>query len=180
MLSHFSHVQLFATWWTVAHQAPLSMWFSRQEHWSTLLWPPPRDLPDPGIKSLCLASPTLAGGFLTTSSTFMETLEIPLDCKEIKPVNPKGNQPWIFIGRTDAKAEVPILWLPDAKNQFIGKDPDARKDWRLEEKWMTEDEMAGWHHWFSGHELEQTLGEGEGQGSLVCCHPRGRKELDTT
>ena len=102
-----------------------------------------------------------------------KTLERPLDCKEIKPVNPKGNQPWIFIGKTDAKAETPILWPPDAKNWLIGKDPDAGKDWRQEKKGKTEDEMAGWHHQLDGHEFEQALGVGDGQGSLVCCRPQG-------
>ena len=91
-----------------------------------------------------------------------KTPESPLDCKEIKPVNSKGNQYWIFIGRTDAEAEAPILWTPDAKNKLIGKDPDAGKDWRQEEKGMTEDEMVGWHHRFNGHEFEQTLGDSEG------------------
>ena len=102
----------------------------------------------------------------------------PLDCKEIQPVNPKGNQSWIFIGRTDAEA--PILWPPDAKNWLIGKDPDAGKDWRQEEKGMTEDEMIGWHHRLDGHEFEQSLGVGDGQRSLACCSPWGCKELDTT
>ena len=102
----------------------------------------------------------------------------PLDYKEIKPVNPKGEQPWIFIGRTDAKAEAPILWPPDVKNWLNGKDPDAQKDWRQEEKVMTEDEMIGWHHWLNGHEFEQTPGDGEGQRSLVCCSPWGCKESD--
>ena len=101
-----------------------------------------------------------------------KTLENPLDSKEIKPVNPKRNQSWIFIGRTVAEAEAPILWPPDVKSlQYIGKDPDAGKDWRQEEKGATEDEMVGWHHWFNGHELEQTLGDIEGQGSLACCSP---------
>ena len=83
-----------------------------------------------------------------------KTLKSPLDSREIKPVNPKGNPPWIFIGRTDAEAETPILWLPDAKNWLIGKDPDAGKDWRWEEKGMIENEMVGWHHWLHGHEFE--------------------------
>ena len=83
-------------------------------------------------------------------------LESPLDCTEIKPVNPKGNQPWIFTGRTDAEAEAPVLWPPDAKSQLNGKDPDAGKDWRQEDKGMTEDEVVGWHHWLNGHESEQT------------------------
>ena len=99
----------------------------------------------------------------------LKKTEIPLDSKEIKPVNPKRNQPWIFIGRTDAEAEAPILWPPDAKNWFIGKDPDAGKNWRQEEKVTTEDEMVGSHHQLSGHEFEQTLGNSEGQGILVCC-----------
>ena len=82
-----------------------------------------------------------------------KTLDSPLDCKEIQPVHPKGNQPWIFIGRTDAEAETPILWPPDMKNWLIGKDPDAGKDWRQEEKWTTEDEIVGWHHWLDGLSL---------------------------
>ena len=97
-----------------------------------------------------------------------------------RSVNPKGNQSWIFIGRTDAEAETPILGPPDAKNWLTGKDPDAGKDWRQEEKEMTEDEMVGWHHWLNGHEFEQATGVGDGQGSLECCSPWGRKELDTT
>ena len=109
-----------------------------------------------------------------------KTLESPLDIREIKPVNPKENQSWIFIGRTDAEAEAPILWLPDTKNWLIWKDPDAGKDWRQEEKGMTEDEMVGWHYWCNGHGFEQTLGDGKGQGSLACCSPWGRKELDMT
>ena len=98
-------------------------------------------------------------------------LKSPLDSKEIKPVHPKGNQPWIFTGRTDAKAEAPILCPPDAKSQLTGKDPDAGKNWGHEEKGETEGEMVGWHHWLNGHEFEQTPGDGEGQGSLVCCSP---------
>ena len=109
-----------------------------------------------------------------------KTFESPLDHKEVKSVNSKGNQSWIFIGRTDAEAEAPILWPPDAENWLIGKDPDAGKDRRQEEKGTTEDEMVGWHHWLDGHEFEQALGVGDGQGSLVCCSPRGRKESDTT
>ena len=83
-----------------------------------------------------------------------KTLESPLDCKNIKPVHPKGNQSWIFIGKIDAEVVTPILWPPDAKNWLIWKDPDAGKDWRQEEKGMTEDEMVGWHHWLNGHRLE--------------------------
>ena len=96
-------------------------------------------------------------------------LRIPWTLKEIQPVHPKGNQPWIFIGRTGAKAETPILWPPDAKNWLIRKDPDAGKDWREEEKGTTEDEMVGWHHQLNGHELEQSPGDSEGQGSLAYC-----------
>ena len=109
-----------------------------------------------------------------------KTLERPLDCKEIQPVHSKGNQSWVFIGRTDAKAETPILWPPPAKSWLIGKDSDAGRDWGQEEKGMTEDEMAGWHHRLSGHEFEWTPGVGDGQGVLACCNSWGRKESDTT
>ena len=97
-----------------------------------------------------------------------KTLESHLDSKEFKPVNRKRNQPWIFIGRTDVKVEAPFLWPPDAKNWLIWKDPDAGKDWRQEEKGMTEDEMVEWHQRLNGHEFEQALGDSEGQGSLAC------------
>ena len=106
-------------------------------------------------------------------------LESPSDSKEIKSVNPKGNQPWIFTGRTDAEAEAPILWSPDAKSWLTGKDPDAGKDWRQEEKGATEDEMVGWHHRLDGHGFEQTPGDSEGQRSLACCSPWRHKESDT-
>ena len=109
-----------------------------------------------------------------------KTLESPFDSKEIQHVSPKGNQSWIFFGRTDAKAETPILWPPDAKNWLIWKDPDAGKDWRREEKGTTEDEMAGWHHWLNGHEFESTPGVGDGQGGLVCCSLCSCKELYMT
>ena len=109
-----------------------------------------------------------------------KTLESPLDSSEIKPVNPKRNQPWIFILRTDAEAEAPTLWTPDAQSWLFGKDPDAGKDWGQEEKGMTEDEMVGWHHWLSGHDFEQTLGDNEVHWSLVCCSLWDQKELDTT
>ena len=109
-----------------------------------------------------------------------KTLESSLDCKDIQPVHPKGNQSWIFIGRTDAEAKSPILWPPNVKNWLIGKDSDGGKDWRREEKGTTEDEMAGWHHWLDGPEFEQALGVGDGQGGLACCSPWGRKESDMT
>ena len=105
-----------------------------------------------------------------------KTLESPLDSKENQSVHPRGNQSWIFFGRTDAEAEDPILWPPDVKNGLIEKDPDAGKDWRQEEKGMTEDEMVGWHHWLNGHESEQAPGIGDRQGSLLCCSPWGCKE----
>ena len=100
-----------------------------------------------------------------------KTLESSLDCKEMQPIHPKGNQSWIFSGRTDAVAETPILCLPDAKSWLIGKDPDAGKDWRQEDKGTTEDEIVGWHHRLDGHEFKQALGVGDGQGSLECCSP---------
>ena len=107
-------------------------------------------------------------------------LEGPLYCKDIQPVHPKGNQTWIFIGRTDVEAETPLLWPPDVKSWLIWKDPDAGKDWGWEEKGMTEDEMAGWHHWLNGHGFRWTPGVGDGQGGQVCCGPWGSKESDTT
>ena len=109
---------------------------------------------------------------------FEKTLKSPLDSKEIKLVNPKGNQPWLFIVKIDAEA--PILWPPDSTSWLIGKDPDAGKDWGQKEKVAAEDEMVGWHHWLSGHEFESAPGDGEGQGRLVCCSPWGLKESDTT
>ena len=108
-----------------------------------------------------------------------ETLESNLDSK-IKPVNPKGNQLWIFIQRTDDEAEARILWSPDVKSWLIGKDPGADKDWGQEEKGATEDEMVEWHHQLQGPESEQTLGDSEGQGSLACCSPWGHRESDKT
>ena len=107
-----------------------------------------------------------------------ETLENLSDCKEIKPVNPIGNQSWIFTEETDAETEAPVLWPPDAKNWLIEKDPDAGKDWRWKEKGLTEDEMVVCHHQLNGHEFEQ--GVGDGQGSLTCCSPWGCQESDMT
>ena len=109
-----------------------------------------------------------------------KTLESPLNCKEIQPVHPKGDQSWVFIGRTDAEAETPILWPSDVKNWLTRKDPDAGKDWRQEEKGMTENEMVGWHHQLDGHEWEKALQFGDGQGGLVCCSPWGHKQSDST
>ena len=109
-----------------------------------------------------------------------KTVESPLDCMEIQPVYSKGNQSWVFIGRTDAKAETPILWLPHAKSWLIGKDSDAGRDWGQEEKGTTEGEMGGWRHWLDEHEFEWTPGVGDGQGGLACCDSWGRKESATT
>ena len=106
--------------------------------------------------------------------------ESPLDCKEIQPVHSKGDQPWDFFGRNDAKAETPVLWPPHVKSWLLGKDSDAERDWGQEEKGTTEDEMAGWHHWLDGRESEWTPGVGDGQGGLTCCDSWGHKESDTT
>ena len=109
-----------------------------------------------------------------------KTLESPLDCKEIQPVHSKGDQSWVFIGRTDVKVETPILWPPHVKSWLIGKDSDAGRDWGQEEKGTTEDETAGWHHRLNGRESEWTPGVGDGQGGLACSDSWGRKESDTT
>ena len=109
-----------------------------------------------------------------------KTLESPLDYKEFQPVHPKGDQSWVFTGRTDAKTATPILWPPDAKSRLLGKYPDAGKDRGQEETGVIEDEVLGWYHRLNGHEFEQALGDSEGQGGLACCSPWGRKELDMT
>ena len=105
---------------------------------------------------------------------------VPLDCKEIQPVHSEGDQPWMFFGRNDAKAESPVPWPPHAKGWLIGKNSDAGRDWGQEEKGTTEDEMAGWHHRLEGHESEWTPGVGDGQGGLACCNSWGHKESDST
>ena len=117
---------------------------------------------------------------MPSSSGAGEDLASSLDSKEIKPVNHKGNQPWIFTGRTDAEAETPILWPPHVKSWLIGKDPDAGRDWGPVEKGMTEDELAGWHHRLNAHEFGWTQGVGDGQGGLTFCDSWGRKVSDTT
>ena len=109
-----------------------------------------------------------------------KTLESPLDCKEIQPVHPKGDQSWVLFGRNDVEAETPILWPPHAKSWLIGKDPDAGRDWGQEEKGTTEDEVAGWHHRLNAHEFGWIPGVGDGQGGLACCNSWGCKESDTT
>ena len=109
-----------------------------------------------------------------------KTLESPLDCKEIQPVHSVGDQPWDFFGGNDAKAETPVLWPPHAKSWLIGKDFNAGRDWGQEEKGMTEDEMAGWHHWLDGRKSEWTPGVGDRQGGLACCDSWGHKKSDMT
>ena len=109
-----------------------------------------------------------------------KTLESPLDCKEVQPVNPKENQPWIFIRRTDAEADTLILWLPDVKSWLIGEDSDAGKYWRQEEEGMTEDEIVGWHYQLSGYEFDQAPATGDGQQSLACYSSGAHKESDMT
>ena len=128
-----------------------------------------------GYKSWTIKKARVLKNWCLQTVVLDKTLESPVDCKEIQPVNPKGNQPWILIERTDAEAEAPTLWPLDAKSQLTGKVPADR---RWEEKGMTEDEMVGWHHLLNGHEFEHTLGGGEGQGSLVCYNPWGHKESD--
>ena len=168
-----SRVRLLAIPWTIAFQAPPPMGFSRQEYWSGVPLLSPYDQPRQHIKKqrhyFVSKDPSSQSYGFSSGHIWMwkldhkedwtpknlcfwtvvleKTLESPLDCKQIQPVNPKRNQPWIFIGRTDAEAETPILWSPDVKNWLIWKDLDAGKDWRWEEKGMTEDEMVGWHHW---------------------------------
>ena len=109
-----------------------------------------------------------------------KTLESPLGCKEIQPVNPRGNQSWIFTGGVAAETEVPILWPPNGKSRLIGKDPDTGKDWRQKKREAAEDEMFIWHQWLNGHEFQQTPGDNEGQGSLACCSLWSHKESDMT
>ena len=157
-----SCVRLFMTQWTVANQAPPCMEISRQEYWSGLYFllrgsSQPRDWTrSPSLQADTLPSePPGKPLFCIYPSNMLEkTLESLLDCKEVQPVHPKGDQSWVFIGRTDVEAETPILWPPDAKNWLVGRDPDAGKDWGQEEKGTTEDEMVGWHHWLNGHEFE--------------------------
>ena len=249
VLSCFSCVCVFVTLWTVAHQAPLSMGFCRQEYWSGLPFPSPigpitswqidgEIMTDfiflgskitadgdcnheikrpllPGRKAMmnigsilksrditlptkvCLVKAMVFPVAMYGSETWTikkaecqrigafelwcwRGLKSSLDCKEIKPVHPKGNKSWIFIGRTDAEAEVPIFWPPYVKNWLFRKDPDAGKDWRQEEKGTTEDEMVVWHHQLDGHEFERASGVCDGQGSPACYSPWVCKESDMT
>ena len=179
-----SHVQLFATPWTLALQAPLSMRIlqARIPEWVAM----PSSRGSSQLRDRTQVS-HIAGRFFT----IWATMEAPFNeitrwnseerkCLSLSPVNPNGNQPWLFIGKTVAEAETPIFWPPDAKSRLIGKDTDAGKDWWQEENRATEDEMVGWHHQLNEPEFEQTPGDSEGQGSLACSSPRGRKESDMT
>ena len=155
-------------------------WFESGVEWE-------RWLEEISLGNVTLVNTPIGTGFIRPHSTpllyimwYEKTLESPLDCKEIQPVHSKGDQPWVFFGRNDAKAETPVLWPPHSKSWLIGKDSDAGRDWGQEEKGVTEDEMAGWHHQLDGHEFEWTPGDGDGQGGLVCCNSWGRKESDTT
>ena len=169
-----SRVQLLVISWPAAYQAPPSMGFSREEYWSGL------PLPSPGwMWELDCKEGWVPENWCFWTMVLEKTLESPLDCKEIQQIHFK-DQSWVFFGSNDAKAETPILWPPHTKSWLIGKDSDARRDWGQEKKGMTEDEMAGRHHWLDGRESEQTPGVGDGQGGLACCDSWGRKESDTT
>ena len=189
-----SRVYLFVTPWTVAYEAPLSMGFSRQAYWNGLPFPSPGDLPNPGIEP---GSPALQADAFTIWATWEahkkgympnnwcsqtmvldKTTESPLDSKEIKPVTPKGNHPWAFIGRTDDKAEAPMVWPHDAKSWITGKDPDAGKDGRQKENGAAEHEKLREHQQLHGQESEQALGHSGGQRGLTCCSPWGCTESD--
>ena len=204
LLSHFSRVWLLVTPWTAGHQGSSvhGIFQARILEWDAIAFSD--DQPRQHIKKqryyFANKGPSSQSYGFPSSHVWMwgldykeswapknwcfwtvvleKTLESPLDCKEIQPVHPKGDQSCICTGRTDAEA--PILWPPDSKNWLIGKDPNAGKDWRWEEKGTTKDEMVGWHHQLDGHEFEQAPGVGDGQGSLVCCSLWGHKESDTT
>ena len=173
--------------WTAAYQTPLSMGFARQEYWSGVPLPTSKRGQSYGFSSgrvwmweLDYKESWAPKNWCFWTVVLEKTLKHPLDSKEIQRVHPKGNQSWIFIGRTDAEAETPILWPPDVKKWLIGKDSDAGKDWRQKEKGTTENETVEWHHQLNGHEFEQAPGVGDGQGSLVCCSSCGHKESDMT
>jgi len=162
---------------TLVHQAQLSMRFSRQEYWSGLPFPSPLNVVLICISLIISEESWALNNWCFWTVVLEKTLESPLDCKEIQPVHSKGDQSWVFIGRTDAKAETPILWPLHAKSWLIGKDSDDGRDWGQEEKGMKEDEMAGWHQRLDGHEFEWTLGVGDGQGGLVCWDSRGSQRV---
>ena len=170
--------------WTAAHQAPLSMRFSRQGYWSGLPFPSPGDLPNPGFEPVSphcrqilywLSYKVVLEGKIVKSIDLAKS-----DCILIVLMIHKGDQPWDFFGRNDAKAETPVLWPPHAKSWLIGKDSDGGRDWGQEEKGATEDEMARWHHWLGGPESGWTLGVGDGQGGLACCNSWSHEESDMT
>ena len=191
-----SHVRLFVTPWIAACQASLSITNSRSSLKLTsieLVMPSRQHIKKQGHYFADKGLSSQSYGFSSShvwvweldykeswvpknwcfwTGVLEKTLESPLDCKEIQPVHLKGDQSWIFVGRTDAEADTPILWPSDEKDWLIGKDPDAGKDWRQEEE--------GMHHWLNGHDFEQVLGVGDGQGCLVCCSPCSCKESDTT
>ena len=173
-MKSLSRVRFFATPWTVAYHAPPSG-FPRQEYWSGLPVPSPVWMWELDYKE----SWTLKNWCFWTV-VLGKILESHLDCKEIQPVHPKGDQSWVFIGRTDVEAATLILWPPDEKSWLIWKDPDVGKDWGQEEKGTAEDEIIGWHNWLDGHGFGWTPGVGDGQGGLACCCSWGRKELDAT
>ena len=204
LLSHFSRVWLCVIPQTAAHQAPPFLGFSRQEHWSGLPFPSPGRKAITNLDSKLKKThyftnkgPSSQGYGFSSKHVWMweldceegwalknccfwtvvleKTLASSLDCKEIHPVHSEGDQLWDFFGRTDAKAEIPILWPPYAKSWLIRKDSDAGRDWRQEEKGTTEDEMAGWHHRLNERKSEWTPGVGDGQGGLACCNSWGRK-----
>ena len=193
-----SRVRPLATPWTATYQAPPPMGFSRQEYWSGLPLPSPMTNLDSVLKRSdiallskihivkTMAFPVVIYGCesWTTKKAVSQTTDVfklwcwkrllsPLDSKEIEAVNPKGNQPWIFTGRTDAEVEVSILWPSDAKSQLLGKHLDAGKDWRQKEKWVAEDEMVRQHHWLNGHEFEPSQGVKE--NGLACCSPGAQR-----
>ena len=156
-----------------AHQAPPSLKFSRQEQWGRL------PFPSPCLKQINNRNNAESLRYFVHTHVHIY-VNIGTFCKEIQPVHSKGDQSWVFIGRSDAKAETPVLWPPHAKSWLIGKDSDAGRDWGQEEKGTTEDEMAGWHNQLDGHEFEWAPGVGDGQGGLACCHSWGRKESNMT
>ena len=155
--------------------------------WWGGMWPDPSELAHrreiwwlPVPEFLCRVDFRIQYDWKEVLRNFCLRLRNTLDCKEIQPVHPKGDRSWVFIGRTDAEAVTPILWPPDAKSWLIGKDPNAGRVWGQEENRMTENEMAGWHHWLNAHESGWTPGVGDGQGGLPCCDSWGRKESDMT
>ena len=163
-----------------SHQAPPSLGFSRQEHWSGLPFPPPVHESEKWKWSHSVVSDSSRPHGLQPTR-LLHPWDFPgkstgVGCHCLLRVSPKGNQSWIFIGRTDTEAEAPILWLLDEKRWLIGKD----SDWVQKEKWVTENEIVGWHHWLNGHEFEQSPGDSEGQGSLMCCSSWDHKESKST